>query len=98
MYNATAKGYFSGAGLMELGLMQAGVNVIQSSDLDPVATACMKLNSHYFSYTILTDCIKSKLVSEQPESDIIVGMYLCNKYSTIADYFNTPNFHLPFYN
>lgn len=28
---------------MEIGIMQAGVNVIQSLDLDPEATSCMKI-------------------------------------------------------
>ena len=44
MYNPTAKGYFSGCGGMELGLIQAGINVIQSLDLDSEATNCMKQN------------------------------------------------------
>src|SRR5687768_7341594 len=88
-YIPTAKGYFSGAGLMELGLMQAGVKVIQSLDLDPVATACMRLNYHYFSHTILTECITSKTVLDQPKSDIIVGTFPCNKYSAIADIHGT---------
>jgi len=35
MYTPTAKGYFSGCGGMELGMIQAGINVIQSLDLDP---------------------------------------------------------------
>jgi DNA (cytosine-5)-methyltransferase 1 len=84
-YRPTAKGYFSGAGLMEIGLMQAGIDIIQSLDLDPVATECMKANSHYFPHCILTECIKSKSVLDQPKSDIIVGTYPCNKYSAIAD-------------
>ncbi len=54
MYKPTVKGYFSGCGGMEMGLMQAGVNVIQSLDLDPEATACMKINALYFSHSILT--------------------------------------------
>jgi DNA (cytosine-5)-methyltransferase 1 len=70
---------------MELGLMQAGVKVIQSLDLDVTATDCMKLNNHYFNHPILTECIKSKTVLEQPKSDIMVGTYPCNKYSAIAD-------------
>lgn len=37
MYTPTAKGYFSGCGGMELGFIQAGVNVIQSLDLDKAA-------------------------------------------------------------
>lgn len=73
MSTPTAKGYFSGCGGMEVGLMQAGVNLIQSLDLDMEATACMKANSHYFSHNILTVDMKDKTVLEQPGSDIIVA-------------------------
>ena len=62
MYKPTAKGYFSGCGGMELGIMQAGVNLLQSLDLDKEATDCMKANSHYFSHPILTADIKDKTV------------------------------------
>ncbi len=89
MYKPTAKGYFSGCGGMELGLMQAGVNVIQSLDLDKEATDCMKRNSHYFSHAVLTVDIKDKTVLEQPKTDIIVGTYPCTKYSPIADIHGT---------
>jgi DNA (cytosine-5)-methyltransferase 1 len=85
MYTPTAKGYFSGCGGMEIGIMQAGVNVIQSLDLDIEATNCLKNNDHYFSHSILTIDIKEKTVLEQPGSDIIVGTYPCTKYSAIAD-------------
>jgi len=34
MYKPTDKGYFSGPDGMEVGIMQAGINVIQSLDLD----------------------------------------------------------------
>src|SRR5258705_12057389 len=89
MYIPTAKGYFSGCGGMEIGIMQAGVQIIQSLDLDPDATHCMKLNSHYFSHQILTADIKDKTVLEQPKTDIIVGTYPCTKYSPIADIHGT---------
>jgi DNA (cytosine-5)-methyltransferase 1 len=89
MYIPTAKGYFSGCGGMEIGIMQAGINVIQSLDLDKEATDCMKSNSRYFSHSILTTDIKDKPVLEQPESDIIVGTYPCTKYSPIADIHGT---------
>ncbi len=89
MYTPTAKGYFSGCGGMEIGIMQAGVKVIQSLDLDIEATSCMKNNSHYFSHSVLTLDIKEKTVLEQPESDIIVGTYPCTKYSAIADLHST---------
>jgi len=89
MYKPTAKGYFSGCGGMEIGLMQAGVDVIQSLDLDPEATASMLSNPHYFSHPVLNIDIKDKTVLEQPQSDIIVGTYPCTKYSTIADIHGT---------
>ena len=85
MYTPTAKGYFSGCGGMEIGIMQAGVNVIQSLDLDIEATSCMKANSHYFSHDVLRADIKDMTVLSQPETDIIVGTYPCTKYSPIAD-------------
>ena len=89
MYKPTAKGYFSGCGGMEIGIMQAGINVIQSLDLDSEATACMLQNSHYFSHSVLNVDIKDKTVLEQPKSDIIVGTYPCTKYSAIADIHGT---------
>lgn len=89
MYKPTAKGYFSGCGGMEIGMMQAGVDVIQSLDLDPEATACMQMNKHYFAHAVLTADIKDKTVLEQPSTDIIVGTYPCTKYSPIADIHGT---------
>jgi DNA (cytosine-5)-methyltransferase 1 len=89
MYKPTAKGYFSGCGGMELGLLQAGVSLIQSLDLDKEATDCMKMNSHYFTHSVLHADIKDKTVLEQPQTDIIVGTYPCTKYSPIADIHGT---------
>ncbi len=85
MYTPTAKGYFSGAGGLEIGTMQAGVNIIQSLDLDKEATDCMRENSHFFGHSILNKDIKDITVKEQEGSDIILGTYPCNKYSPIAD-------------
>ena len=89
MYHPTAKGYFSGCGGMEIGLMQAGINVIQSLDLDADATNCMKANPNYFGHPVLHADIKDLTVLEQPHSDIIVGTYPCTKYSPIADIHGT---------
>ena len=89
MYTPTAKGYFSGCGGMELGILQAGIKLVQSLDLDPEATACMQANSHYFSHPIVTADIKDKTVLDQPPTDIIVGTYPCTKYSAIADIHGT---------
>lgn len=74
---------------MELGMMQAGVSIIQSLDLDSGATDCMRMNKHYFSHAVLNVDIKEKTVLEQPASDIIVGTYPCTKYSPIADIHGT---------
>lgn len=81
----TAKSYFSGAGLMDIGLMQAGVNIIQSLDLDTNAVKAMRQNPQYFSHTVLKADIKDLLVKKQPKSDIMVFTWPCKKYSTIAD-------------
>ena len=89
MYRPSAKGYFSGCGGMEIGIMQAGIEIIQSLDLDAEATHCMKMNGHYFSHTVLNADIKDKRVLEQPKSDIIIGTYPCTKYSPIADIHGT---------
>ncbi len=89
MYKPTAKGYFSGCGGMEIGLMNAGIDLIQSLDLDSEATKCMSFNINYFSHSVLTTDIKDLLVLEQAQSDIIVGTYPCTKYSTIADIHGT---------
>ncbi len=74
---------------MEIGLMQAGVRMIQSLDLDPEATNCMKANVRYFLHQVFTQDIKDMPVLLQPQSDIIVGTYPCTKYSPIADIHGT---------
>lgn len=85
----SAKGYFSGAGGMEIGLMQAGINMIQSVDLDKDATDCMEANPHYFNHSVLRKDVKDMTVLEQAGSEIIVGTYPCTKYSAIADIHGT---------
>ena len=89
MYKPTAKGYFSGCGGMELGMLLTGVNVIQSLDIDIESTDCMKMNNRYFNHNILTTDIKELTVLEQPSTDIIIGTYPCTKYSAIADIHST---------
>lgn len=74
---------------MELGLQQAGVELVQSLDLDTDATECMEMNRHYFPHQILRKDIKDITVLEQQKTDIIVGTYPCTKYSTIADIHGT---------
>lgn len=85
----TAKGYFSGCGGMEVGMMQAGVDVIQSLDIDKDSVECMNSNPKYFSHNILHEDIKNITVTEQPKTDIIIGTYPCTKYSAIAEIHGT---------
>lgn len=89
MYTPTANGYFTGAGGMEIGLIEAGVNVMQSLDLDIEAVECMKLNPKYFSHNIRHEDISQIMVLDQPETDIHVFTYPCTKYSPIADIHGT---------
>jgi len=89
VYIPSAKGYFSGCGGLELGIIQAGVNVVQSHEIDHEAISCMHANSHYFQQEILTQDIRDITVLEQPKTDIIFGAYPCTKYSAIADIHGT---------
>lgn len=74
---------------MEIGLMQAGINMIQSLEIDKKATDCIAMNPNYSGHKIITGDIKDITVKEQKRSDIIVGTYPCTKYSTIADIHGT---------
>lgn len=85
----TAKGYFSGCGGMEIGIMDAGIDVIQSLDLDKDAVDCMNMNPEYFGHNVIRQDISDITVLEQPWTDIIIGTYPCTKYSTIADIHGT---------
>lgn len=85
-YRPSAKSYFSGAGLMDLGLSLAGVDIIQSLEIDKTCIETLKAN---FTHTIAHTDIKDITVLSQERSDIIVGTYPCTKYSTIADIHST---------
>lgn len=82
----SAISYFSGIGGMELGLSQAGIEIKQSLELDKKCCDSLRLN---FSHRIVQSDIKNILALEQPESDILVGTYPCDKYSSIADIHGT---------
>ncbi len=82
----TVKSYFSGAGLMDLGLKLAGLDIIQSLEIDRVCVDTLKRN---FDHQVIESDIKDITVLSQPKSDIIVGTYPCTKYSAIADIHGT---------
>lgn len=89
MYRPTAISKFSGGGLMDIGLIQAGVDVIESSDFDPKATDSMLRNPQYFGNRVKTADIQNELVLDGPNADVAVFTYPCTKYSTIADIHGT---------
>lgn len=74
--------YFSGAGLMDIGLMQGGLRVQQSFELDAKCCATQRRN---FSHDVVQCDLTAKLVGEELPCKVRVFTYPCTKYSTIAD-------------
>lgn len=82
----TAKSYFSGAGGMDLGLTEAGINITHSYEID--STCCETLRNN-FSHEVHQEDISSITVLDQEQADILVGTFPCTKYSPIADIHGT---------
>jgi len=80
----TVNSYFSGAGLMDLGLQQAGLHIGQAFELD--SDACKTYRYNFGSHMKQSD-LSQELVLEQDSCDVMVFTYPCNKYSAIADLF-----------
>jgi len=78
----TVKSYFSGAGGMDYGLIDAGLEVIQSYEIDPVCCQTLKKN---FTHEVCQADITQVTVLDQPKSDVMVGTFPCTRYSEIAD-------------
>lgn len=81
--SATATSFFSGAGLMDYGLTQAGVDVRQSFELDPVAAATLRRN--FPDHEVVEGDLCHMLGKRAVSADVMVFTYPCTKYSTIAD-------------
>lgn len=82
----TAKSYFSGAGGMDLGLVQAGINIIESYEIDK--TCCETLRNN-FNHEIHETDISKITVLDQQDADVYVGTFPCTRYSAIADIHGT---------
>ena len=82
----TAKSYFSGAGGMDYGLSDAGIQIIQSYEIDRICCETLRMN---FTHEVLETDITKKTVLDQPKSDIMVFTYPCTKYSPVADIHGT---------
>lgn len=78
----TANSYFCGAGLMDIGLIEAGIQVNQSFEMD--ADAC-KTYRHNLGDHVKQCDLTQELVLDQEKCDGMFFTYPCTKYSTIGD-------------
>jgi len=74
--------YFSGAGLMDVGLQAGGLTLQQSFEIDQVCCDTMRQN---FSHQVVRCDITRKLVYDEKECHVMVATYPCTKYSPIGD-------------
>jgi len=82
----TVNSYFSGAGLMDIGLLKAGIEIKQAFEIDK--DACKTYQHNLGNH--MTQCdISNQMVTKQAEADGMVFTYPCTKYSTIANIHNT---------
>lgn len=78
----TAKSYFSGAGGMDLGLIEAGIDIIEHFEIDKKCCQTLRTNLN----GNVNECDISKItVLDQQDADIYVGTFPCTHYSTAAD-------------
>jgi len=82
----SAKSYFSGAGGMDLGIIKAGIEVIESFEIDTKACNTLRMN---FNHKINECDITKVTVLDQQDADIYIGTFPCTKYSSIADIHGT---------
>ena len=71
---------------MDLGLVKAGINIIQSYEID---TTCIETLNNNFQHEILQEDITKITVLDQKEADIYVGTFPCTRYSAVADIHGT---------
>ncbi|WP_281546265.1 DNA cytosine methyltransferase [Grimontia sp. SpTr1] len=78
--------YFSGAGLADCGLLEAGITIKQAFELDKAACKTYRTNlGDHIKHCDLTE----ELVLEQESCHGMMFTYPCTKYSTIADIHGT---------
>jgi DNA (cytosine-5)-methyltransferase 1 len=78
--------YFSGAGLLDIGLIESGLNIVNAYELD--SAACKTYIANIGNHIKQCDLTK-ELVLEQGDCDVMAFTYPCTKYSTIADIHST---------
>jgi DNA (cytosine-5)-methyltransferase 1 len=82
MFPVLTNTYFSGAGLMDVGLQAGGLTLQQSFEIDALCCDTMRQN---FSHEVVQCDITKKLVLVDKECHVMVATYPCTKYSPIAD-------------
>ena len=78
----TANSYFSGAGLFDIGFLQAGIQINQSFEIDSL---CCETQRKNFNHEVIQVDLTKKLVKQEEKAPVMIGTYPCTKYSTAAD-------------
>lgn len=81
-----ANSYFSGAGLFDIGIIQGGIKVGQSFEIDHSCCETQRLN---FDHEVIEGDITQKLVADEKPCDVMIATYPCTRYSTAADIHGT---------
>lgn len=74
--------YFSGAGLMDLGLRRAGIEIGASFEIDETCCATLRKN---FGHAVRCLDLRAKLVADEDDCDAMAATYPCTRYSPVAD-------------
>jgi len=74
--------YFSGAGLMDIGLQSGGLTLQQSFEIEALCCDTLRRN---FAHEVVQCDITKKLVSSEKECHVMVATYPCTRYSPIGD-------------
>ena len=83
MKTITANSYFSGCGLMDVGLERGGITVQTSYEIDADAVAVAKAN---FKHDVVQCDLTKKLVKDEKPCDVRVFTYPCTKYSPMRKF------------
>lgn len=78
----TAKSYFSGAGGMDLGIEESGINIIESYEIYKKCCNTLRKN---FKHHVNESDITQITVLDQNDADVYIGTFPCTRYSTIDD-------------
>lgn len=86
MNTVTVNSYFSGAGLLDCGLLLAGLALRQSFEVEPI---CCETQRRNYRHEVVQCDISEKLVLDDNPCDVMVATYPCTRYSTGADIHGT---------